>query len=238
MPVVVSIEGGIGCGKSTVMRRLKEVFSDTPRVAFVDEPVDEWEAHGFLQRMYDEPASRPAFQFMALQSLASELLVALRSDPPPVLVVIERSPHGNLHTFAKANLKGADLKMFEYAWQKALKSLPVDVDMRYIHLETTVETLVARMRKRARGAESKVPVEYLTTLNDLHDRWLKNENHCHKIDANRCADAVFADVCGVIGSLADDAVAEAVRKRMSLNLMIDAAIKAKTTLAMHTPSFS
>ena len=51
--VHISIEGGIGVGKSTVLNRLKQALAKISGVVFVDEPVEEWLRHGFLQASYD-----------------------------------------------------------------------------------------------------------------------------------------------------------------------------------------
>jgi len=96
LPVVLSIEGNIGAGKSTIMQRLKALFEDDNSVVFVDEPVDEWNDKGFLAAMYDGTCSKGEFQHMVLMSLAGDLLKALARQPPPALIITERSPWGAL----------------------------------------------------------------------------------------------------------------------------------------------
>ena len=39
---IVSIEGNIGSGKSTLMKNLKEYYKNNNQVLFLKEPVDEW----------------------------------------------------------------------------------------------------------------------------------------------------------------------------------------------------
>ena len=80
---MVAIEGNIGVGKSTVIEHLKKRFEGREDVVFIDEPVDEWRSRGFLKRMYEDPAVKPAFQHMVLMSLAGDLLKALASEPKP-----------------------------------------------------------------------------------------------------------------------------------------------------------
>lgn len=41
-PLLITIEGTIGAGKSTVMRALREQYAGNAAVTFVDEPVDAW----------------------------------------------------------------------------------------------------------------------------------------------------------------------------------------------------
>ena len=40
---MISIDGNIGSGKSTLMGELKTYFSSNTNVVFLKEPVDEWE---------------------------------------------------------------------------------------------------------------------------------------------------------------------------------------------------
>ena len=99
---VISLEGNIGTGKSTLLRYLREIHALDLSVVFVDEPVTEWGLHGFLERVYTEPAVGLAFQLMVLTCLVCDLRKALMRKPTPKLVVTERGPHGNYHVFANA----------------------------------------------------------------------------------------------------------------------------------------
>ena len=197
-PLVISIEGNIGVGKSTVMRGLKAHLQccvpHREEVVFIDEPVEEWKAHGFLERMYTEPASKPAFQHMVLMSLAGDLLKALARKPPPKLIITERSPWGNYHTFGKANLSGNDMKMYEFTWKRLIAGLPSDLDVRYIYLQAPVATLVARVQGRAREEEVGVPSEYLGSLDALHEEWLQTETWMQTVDASQGCVKVLKDV--------------------------------------------
>ena len=42
---IISIDGNIGSGKSTLMGNLKSYFSNNTNVVFLKEPVDEWETY-------------------------------------------------------------------------------------------------------------------------------------------------------------------------------------------------
>lgn len=177
LPCVISIEGNIGAGKSTVMRHLKERFKGRKDVVFIDEPVDEWREHGFLKRMYEDDSVKPAFQHMVLMSLAGDLLKALAREPKPKYIITERSPWGNYHVFGKANLEGDDLKMYEFTWKRVMGGLPAQLQKRYIWLKVgytvgDMELLQERMNKRKRDEEvAGVDDSYLATLECAHAEW-------------------------------------------------------------------
>ena len=40
---IISIEGNIESGKSTLLNRLKDQYKDNKKVVFIREPVDDWE---------------------------------------------------------------------------------------------------------------------------------------------------------------------------------------------------
>ena len=43
MPKIISIEGNIGTGKTTILSKLEEKYDDDNTVVFIKEPVDVWE---------------------------------------------------------------------------------------------------------------------------------------------------------------------------------------------------
>lgn len=97
----VFVEGNIGIGKTTVMQGLKRVYANDPRIRVVQEPVDKWLEHGFLQDMYAKRVDKGCFQLMVLMSLVGELMDAARDDAAEV-IVMERSIWTNYHVFAKS----------------------------------------------------------------------------------------------------------------------------------------
>ena len=177
LPRVIAIEGNIGAGKSTVMGHLKWRFAEREDVVFIDEPVDEWRAHGFLQRMYEDANVKPAFQHMVLMSLAGDLLKALAREPKPKYIITERSPWGNYHVFGKANLEGDDFKMYEFTWKRLMAGLPARLQKRYLWLKAGdnidhLDLLLKRMNKRKRDEEvSGVTKAYLRVLEGAHREW-------------------------------------------------------------------
>jgi hypothetical protein len=101
LPLVIAIEGNIGVGKSTQIKRLQELFKEDERIVVLPEPVDEWVDKGFLAGMYDGSISKGEFQHMVLMSLAGDLLKALARKPTPAVIITERSPwgtHSNIYS--------------------------------------------------------------------------------------------------------------------------------------------
>jgi deoxyadenosine/deoxycytidine kinase len=68
---LISIDGNIGSGKSTLMANLREHYKDEPNVVFLKEPVDEWAAikdeNGItiLEKFYED-SEKYAFSFQMM----------------------------------------------------------------------------------------------------------------------------------------------------------------------------
>ena len=198
-PPIVSLEGSPGAGKTTLLRSLKQMFSGDRSIVFVEEPVDEWVSKGFLSRLYTDPTTGPAFQAMVLTCMVCDLLKALSLEPTPRLIIMERSPQGNLNVFAKANLGKADLEMIQVTFDRLMTILPVDMQITYLYLRATKWTLLKRINERNRHAEANMPSAYIALLGALQDEWLKSRcagrPRTYVLDANADARTVFAHVC-------------------------------------------
>tara|TARA_B100001057_G_scaffold458270_1_gene507348 strand:- start:3854 stop:4534 length:681 start_codon:yes stop_codon:yes gene_type:complete len=176
-PHLVCVEGNIGAGKSTLLDSLKYRYSNDPSVVFIDEPADEWETKGFLELAYNEQGVRPAFQHMVLLSLAGALMQALARRPKPRVVITERSPWGNYHVFAKANLSGNDLVIYKHAWEELIAKIKATFKVKPRFLWLTAAKMIShqqRIELRDRPSERGISKSYLETLEQLHEKWL-----CH-----------------------------------------------------------
>ena len=204
---VIVIEGNIGVGKSTQLGRLQAFFRNDPRVKVIPEPVEDWMARGFLQNMYSGSLTKGEFQQAVLMSLTGVLLEALQRERKPAVIIMERSPWGNYHVFAKANLEGASLDLYEYTWTNLLKAISPTLPVKYIYLSAPPSVIMHRMQKRGREAESKVTLEYLEKLHRLHEEWLCSGQpgapKCTVVDAVHDEQVVWKTLCkllqGIVG---------------------------------------
>ena len=195
-PLVVSIEGSIGVGKTTVIDALKQLFQDNERVAVLREPVDQWEEHGFLSAMYENKLEPCAFQHCVLMSLAGSLLQKLH-ERDYSLIITERSARGNYHIFGKANLEVDTIEhdLFKFTYDNVMTSFPPDMRHEFIHLKADTAVAKARMLARGREAESNVSDAYLEKINRLHDEWLTREAAVTTVYAGTMSkDAVLKEV--------------------------------------------
>jgi deoxyadenosine/deoxycytidine kinase len=192
-PVVISLEGGIGIGKTTVISKLKTLLDGVSGVVFVDEPVDEWLQSGLLQAMYKGTLNTSTFQHMVLMSLAADLGRVILYQKP-VLIIIERSPVSNYYVFAKENLSGCELDSYKFVWDRFMGICPPGLESHYIYLDAPTAVLADRIRTRDRSAEDSVSAAYMDALDKRHKAWLENEPNAHTVDASADGNAVFNNV--------------------------------------------
>jgi len=185
---IVSIEGNIGSGKTTLMSNLREQYKNNEQVIFLKEPVDEWanivDSNGItiLEKFYanQERYSFP-FQMMAYVSRLNVLKQALKSlDPTKKYTIItERSLNTDRYVFAKMLYNSG--KMEDVCYQIYLNwfnsfsdEFPVH---KIIYVKVDPEICHGRISKRSRDGEDKISLDYLESCHRSHEDMLNNNNN-------------------------------------------------------------
>tara|TARA_B100000683_G_scaffold92143_1_gene91124 strand:- start:208 stop:816 length:609 start_codon:yes stop_codon:yes gene_type:complete len=189
----IGIEGDIGAGKTTAIAHLKATFARDCRIAFVDEPVAEWERLGLLDGVYGGGLSKGTFQHHALMSRIGPVARAFRDGAS--VVISERSPLTDADVFARTNLSGLEFTAYRATYDKIMDVLPPAIEWRFVFLEAPLGTLLARISARGRAAEAAVDAEYVRALQRAHAAFATVQQHrLRKVDASRSATDVAHDV--------------------------------------------
>jgi deoxyadenosine/deoxycytidine kinase len=181
-PRIISIEGNIGAGKSTIIEKLKEKYENDPRVIFLLEPVSEWEKfkdnHGknMLQKFYENPKKYTfAFQVMAYTTRLQILKTALANIGPEVkTIVMERSLDADHQIFAKmlreeGLMEEVEFQIYENMALDGLREYAVDG---ILWLATDFHECHERIAKRGRSGEGEITLNYLEKCEQYHIEWL------------------------------------------------------------------
>lgn len=179
-PFLISLEGNIGSGKSTILNHLKNNLqvAGSRRIVYVDEPLDQWqritntENVNMLELFYKDPKKYAfSFQMMAYISRLANLQETVKRYPDHI-IIMERSLLTDYHVFAKMLYDSGDLLPEEYAiyktWFNHFNTLTMDA---LIYVHCTPETAHARCIERNRTGES-ISLEYMTKVHDQHEHWI------------------------------------------------------------------
>lgn len=192
---IVSIEGNIGSGKSTLFKQLKEYYKENKNVIFLKEPVDEWstikDENGItiLEKFYaDQHSYSFAFQIMAYISRLKILKNAITdaqknsNDDDNLVIITERSLHTDKMVFAKMLYESGKIELIKYNiylnWFDTFsEEYPIH---KVIYIKAKPILCYDRIIKRSRTGEH-IPIEYLNNCDIYHDNMIKeleNENIC------------------------------------------------------------
>jgi deoxyguanosine kinase len=207
-PIIISVDGNIGSGKSTLIKILRDRMKN---YVFVDEPIKEWteatdENDKNLLAHFYEDKNRWAYTFQnyAFITRSRNLLDSLNEQRKKIfnkgilemiydlfnnkktIIFTERSTLTDRYVFADMLHSSGNINNLEWtmymAWYDLFKtSLNID---HVIYLKTDPEKSYQRVSKRARDEESNISKNYLTDLHNKHEEWLNNQPNVLTLNGN------------------------------------------------------
>ena len=190
--MLISIEGNIGTGKSTLVKILKEKFSNDPTVKFLQEPVDKWleltdsDGTNILDKFYKEP-KRWSYSFQ-MSAFITRIKDIIKSNPTENLVIAERSIVTDRKVFAKLLMESKEISEIEWKlynqWYTWLKEGFNAVPNKFIYLRAEPDISYSRIQKRNRKEEENIKIEYIKGVHQKHEEWLTDDPNVLVIDAN------------------------------------------------------
>jgi deoxyadenosine/deoxycytidine kinase len=186
MPRIVSIDGNIGAGKTTLFNYLREKFANRSNFVFLEEPVSLWQSicddngRNLLELFYaDSTCWAFSFQMAAYISRLA-LLKETHEKYPNATIITERSLNTDRHIFAKMlfeqdKIHTVDYQIYLKWFDTFVKDYPVQ---KIIYVKTEPENCHNRIKLRAREGENIIPIEYLKNCNAYHEEMINLfENH-------------------------------------------------------------
>lgn len=186
MPQVIYVEGLIGAGKSTLLKTIENYTSPT-KVRVIYEPVKVWEQSGILKMFYDDP-KRWAYTFQTyvcisrIQSILNFITGISKEDYTNLdIIYVERSVFSDKYFFMKTLFEAGmvsdvEMSMYNMWWDMWRKTLPQEFTMGYsfLYVKPHMDTVMKRVRSRARDGEESVSETYQTDLARVHDEFFQN----------------------------------------------------------------
>jgi len=189
---IVTIEGNIGSGKSTLFDKLSETLKDDKRYIFVPEPVSVWETFKdkqgktILENFYDDN-KRYSFSFQMLACITIyEQLKKKIEENPNATIISERGLYTTKMVFGKMLYDGGQIDYLDYQiylkWYEVFaKDYKVD---KIIYVKTDPSICIKRILKRSRDGENNISIDYLNKCDEYHNKML---------DSNICDDILDID---------------------------------------------
>lgn len=179
-PIIISIDGNIGSGKSTLIDILKCHYKGD--VVVLEEPVDKWKdisddksGENIITKFYKNK-NKYSFSFQMLALITRiNLIRNIIKNNPDIMIVAERSIMSDKSIFCdmmydEGYISEIDYKVYLTLYNEFIKELPISG---VIYLNTTPKTCFRRILTRDRKGED-ISLDYLTKCNNYHDKWLKS----------------------------------------------------------------
>lgn len=170
MVFVISIEGNIGVGKTTLIRNIEELLKEQKPVVIL-EPIDQWQQ--WLHDMYTDP-KRWSF-FFNLKVLLTLSSWKPREDPGSTefTMITERSPLACRYVFSRVQHERNEMTDKELELlDEAHAALGWEPDV-VVYLRDEPENCVERMKLRGRLSEETVSIEYVKSVHDKYESFFK-----------------------------------------------------------------
>lgn len=202
---IISIEGNIGSGKTTIINRLKEQFKSelNYNVIFLLEPINEWDKIVDLQGVniltkYYSDQTRYAFSFqmMAFITRLKQINdVIEKYSNKDVVIITERCIFTDREVFAKMLFNDSKIEHIEYSiylcwFDYFVKNIKID---KYIYINTPADICLDRIINRNRKGE-QINLEYLELLEYSHNNWLIGNNNTKVIDGTNEINQVILNI--------------------------------------------
>ena len=209
---IVSIEGNIGSGKSTVINTLQENYKSNDKVYFLEEPVSEWveikdsDGKNIIEKFYEDQEHYSfSFQMMAYISRLAMLKRAIKycKEKGIKLIICERSLQTDKNVFCKmlhdsGKIEDINFQIYNKWFSEFISEIPL---IYFVYIKTEPKIAHERVLKRNRKGEN-ISVEYLEMCSMYHDNWLIENcvRNCIVINGNEVSSITFEKTSEIVSS--------------------------------------
>jgi deoxyadenosine/deoxycytidine kinase len=206
-PIIISIEGNIGSGKTTFLNHIEEKYGT--KYIYLREPVDIWmnicdsNGENILQKYYKEPIKYAfSFQMMAYLTFYQQLSNTIQNCDKNTNIICERSINASDAVFGKMLFDDGFINQVDYQiLQMYYQSLPKIPLTAIIYLDVDTITCSNRISNRSRIGENNITIDYLEKCKKYHNNWIQEISNSSIIIKHMNGDINFYECINFIDSL-------------------------------------
>ena len=181
-PIIISIEGNIGSGKTTFINELMNVekMKTINTICFLKEPVNLWESikknnnETIIECFYKEQ-EKYAFPFQVMAYVSRIALIKQAIANGFKYIFTERCIYTDKNVFLKMLHESNKVeKMNNDIYNMLFETFTQEYNIYHIYIQTSPEVALQRVMKRNRAGENNISLEYLTMCDNYHNNWLVN----------------------------------------------------------------
>jgi deoxyadenosine/deoxycytidine kinase len=183
----IVLDGNIGCGKSSIIKKIIEF--DSIKLPVYNEPLDNWEQ--WIELFYSDMQKYSfGFQMRVLKSHLDKKNISSG--------IFERSPLSCQRIFGE--LLFEDKLMTQLEWnltEEFYNDYGWTPDIVF-YLKCNPNTCYERIHQRNRNSEENISLEYIKRLDSKYEKLYSNNQNIKviEIDASQPIDKVFKDILG------------------------------------------
>ena len=165
---LVTIEGNIGAGKTTLTHLLSKHFNARLILEeFADNP--------FLPKFYENPGQYAfPLELFFMAERYKQLKELLQTKDMFHSVTLSDYLFTKCLLFAKVNLPDEEFRLYQKLFEIINPQIPQPEILIYLH--TPVHKLQENIKKRNREYEQNIPNDYLFTLQETYTQYIKQHN--------------------------------------------------------------
>lgn len=181
MVKIISIEGNIGVGKSTLIEKVMKDFTEDTQVVFLMEDLSLWnnikdpEEKSIFELYYKNPKEY-SFSFQ-ITALISRLKQLKEIEKDKLVIVTERGMYTDREVFAKMLYNNKSISEINYNIYNLLFDTIYEYsDITYFYIKISPEIAYSRAIKRNRPGEL-VDLNFIIDCHKYHEEWLNKKDN-------------------------------------------------------------
>lgn len=185
--IIISIEGNIGSGKTTLINLLKDKYKNNKRFIFIEEPIDIWlsitdkDQFNILNKFYTDK-NKYSYLFQNFAFITRNIILKSKTKNlfsfRKKYIISERSIDADKNIFCKMlyddnSIEDIEYKIYNYWYDHLFPELRIN---KIIYLKTNPNISFKRIKNRNRVEEKDIEYQYINKLHEYHENWINTYN--------------------------------------------------------------